>query len=224
MASPQVENGFTRIANELLEAIVRAPLNGTQLAIVLHIIRETYGYKRLEKPMPLVQIAEATGRNKSTVSKEIKMLIHLNIVIEVDSATFNQARVLSVNKDYDGWRVDLNATVDQNATVEESSTQQLTKMQPPSLYRKERLKKGRFTPPTLDEVAVYGAEIGLSRQQCSAFIDHHAAAGWRLKAGPMKDWRAALRTWKTRADEYAKKNGTAGRDRILPNLTTGELG
>ncbi len=46
MANPQTDNGFTSIANELYEAILKAPLTARQLKVVLLIIRYTYGFKR----------------------------------------------------------------------------------------------------------------------------------------------------------------------------------
>ena len=44
MASPQKENGFTPISNEILEAVAGASLNGTQLRILLLLWRNSYGY------------------------------------------------------------------------------------------------------------------------------------------------------------------------------------
>ena len=61
----------------------------------------------------------------------------------------------------------------------------------------------RFHPPATQEVALYCAERknGLDAE---SFCDYYAARGWRLSAGPMKDWRAAVRTW----ENYDKKDGT----------------
>ena len=48
IASPQVEDGHTRIANELLEAMCRAGFSARQWAVVMAVVRKTYGYgKRL---------------------------------------------------------------------------------------------------------------------------------------------------------------------------------
>lgn len=60
-----------------------------------------------------------------------------------------------------------------------------------------------FAPPTPPEVREYAKSIGyLIRAEL--FCDHYAARGWRLNGGqPMKDWRAAVRTWKAR-DQAAK--------------------
>ena len=46
MASPQKENGYTTIANELLEAIYGRKFSASQIKILLIILRFTYGFNR----------------------------------------------------------------------------------------------------------------------------------------------------------------------------------
>jgi hypothetical protein len=55
----------------------------------------------------------------------------------------------------------------------------------------------RFTPPTLEEINAYCQERrnGVNPQQ---FIDHYTANGWRVGRNPMKDWKAAIRTWEAK--------------------------
>ena len=62
----------------------------------------------------------------------------------------------------------------------------------------EKKKKGktssRFTPPTLDEVIDYCNER-LNGVDAERFIDYYTANGWKVGKNPMKDWKAAVRTW-----------------------------
>lgn len=55
----------------------------------------------------------------------------------------------------------------------------------------------RFQKPTLDEIAAYCAERGngIDPQQ---FYDFYESKGWRVGSQPMKDWKAAVRTWESR--------------------------
>lgn len=39
-----IDDGYTRIANELLEAVMAADLTARQLKVVLAVIRKTYGF------------------------------------------------------------------------------------------------------------------------------------------------------------------------------------
>ena len=58
--------------------------------------------------------------------------------------------------------------------------------------------------PSLDEVINHGLSIGLTRDDCEAFFDHHGARGWKFKGGlPMKDYKRALSTWKRNAARFA---------------------
>jgi len=46
IASPQLEKGHTRIANELLEEITIYPFTKAQLKVILVVIRKTYGWRK----------------------------------------------------------------------------------------------------------------------------------------------------------------------------------
>ena len=52
----------------------------------------------------------------------------------------------------------------------------------------------RFTPPTLDEVIAYCQERGNS-VDAERFVSFYESNGWKVGKNPMKDWRAAVRTW-----------------------------
>ena len=55
----------------------------------------------------------------------------------------------------------------------------------------------RFTIPTTEEVQAYCDERknGISGQQ---FCDFYSSKGWKVGSQPMKDWKAAVRTWEVR--------------------------
>lgn len=52
----------------------------------------------------------------------------------------------------------------------------------------------RFSPPTVDEVRVYCTEKGYTVDP-ARFVDYYTSNGWRVGKNPMKDWKAAVRTW-----------------------------
>jgi len=106
MSSPQIENGYTRLSNELLEAIVRTKMNGTQFAIVFAVIRATYGFHKKSRTLGLAFFEVATGRNKRQIGIEIKKLIKRKILIVESEHTFGKSRELKLNKDYDLWLTD----------------------------------------------------------------------------------------------------------------------
>lgn len=63
-------------------------------------------------------------------------------------------------------------------------------------------KKERFKPPTVQEVQEYCNE----RQngiQAYTFVNFYQSKGWKVGNQPMKDWKAAVRTW----EQKNKQNG-----------------
>ena len=52
----------------------------------------------------------------------------------------------------------------------------------------------RFSPPTVDEVKAYCTEKGYTLD-ADRFVDYYTANGWKVGKNPMKDWKAAVRTW-----------------------------
>jgi len=81
MSNPQIENGYTRIANELLEAIIKHPFSRREYAVLMCIIRCTYGFNKKEDAISGWQISEMTGIDRSHVSKTINELTKNNIIL-----------------------------------------------------------------------------------------------------------------------------------------------
>lgn len=52
----------------------------------------------------------------------------------------------------------------------------------------------KFTPPTLEDVAAYCRERK-NNVDPQRWLDHYTSNGWRVGKNPMKDWKAAVRTW-----------------------------
>ena len=103
VASPQLENGYTPIANELLEAVYLADLNATQLKIVLFIMRYTYGFSRKQHTLSVSFIANGTGISRRRVTSGLQSLIDNNIVRIIKDQTGTRARILQINKHYKEW-------------------------------------------------------------------------------------------------------------------------
>lgn len=102
MANPQLHNGHTRIANEILNEIMKLNLNGTQFRIVLAIWRNTYGYQRKSHEMSTTYLAKEIDANRSQADRELKALVEQNI-ITVNGIGKKGARILSFQKNYKRW-------------------------------------------------------------------------------------------------------------------------
>lgn len=97
MANPQKENGFTPIANELLEALAGTVLTAYEYKALLLILRNTYGYKRKEWTIKKWKEFEKIGIGTSHIKRTITMLCGRGI-ISVSGKT------IGFNKDYEEWK------------------------------------------------------------------------------------------------------------------------
>ncbi|MBR6874365.1 MAG: helix-turn-helix domain-containing protein [Ruminococcus sp.] len=74
----------------------------------------------------------------------------------------------------------------------------IQKIDAPTSYKntkEERINDcKRFAPPTLEEVRAYCRERN-NRVDAQRFIDYYTSNGWKVGRNPMKDWKAAVRTW-----------------------------
>jgi len=124
-----------------------------------------------------------------------------------DNVTKRYDRIRSSTTVYDGI---------QENRIEQNKTEQ-----------KREVK--RFAPPTLDEVRAYCQERGNAVDPVR-FIDYYTSNGWHVGKNPMKDWKAAVRTWERNGFAPAsppakKKQFTAQADYTppKPKLTVAEI-
>lgn len=67
----------------------------------------------------------------------------------------------------------------------------------------------KFIVPTTEEVQKYCSDRS-NNIDANNFIDHYQARGWNLKNGPMKDWKAAVRTWEKNDRKTAANKSYGG--------------
>lgn len=73
-------------------------------------------------------------------------------------------------------------------------------------YAHTRAREARFSPPSVEEVAAYCRERG-NGVDAQAFVDFYESKGWKIGRDPMKDWKAAVRTWEKREDRHGSAAG-----------------
>lgn len=103
MANPQPDQ-FTRISNELYEAIMQTDFSKRQRNILDLILRMSYGCGKkyaILRPSDF----EVVGVYKTHIKRELDYLVSAN-VITVDE------ELISINKNYERWRVSLIKTFD----------------------------------------------------------------------------------------------------------------
>ena len=101
MSNPQIENGFTRIANEILEALCKVNLSPYESRIFWFLARKTYGHQKKMDRISLSQFSEGTGIEKPNVRRTIRSLVDKRMVM-TDKERFNRI-LYGIQKDYDQW-------------------------------------------------------------------------------------------------------------------------
>ncbi len=122
MASPQLENGFTRIANEILEKIYGEAFTSSELRIVLTVIRFTYGFNRKSHALSESFISKATGISIRHVKRDLAALISANVLLSVKEPTSSTSREIQFNKNYSDWRLCHRVTAVSSGATEVPST------------------------------------------------------------------------------------------------------
>ncbi len=101
MASPQIEDGYTKIANKLLDALAKIRISGEARQILDLIFRKTYGFNKVQDRISLTQFMKGTGLSKVAVSKGVKKLQKMNLILLPKKVTKN--KIFKINKDFDTW-------------------------------------------------------------------------------------------------------------------------
>lgn len=107
MANPQTEHGYTKVANEILEKLIAVGMNGTEMAVVLFIIRKTYGYKKKEDAISISQFERVIPVSRKSIITALKRLQVVKIITLVKKSIpgKNQGNIYKFNKNHDEWKL-----------------------------------------------------------------------------------------------------------------------
>ena len=89
---------------------------------------------------------------------------------------------------------------DQQATSERPANDHIVRNRECGECKEKKNDNGarkRFSPPSADEVSTYCRERG-NTVDAEQFCNFYASKGWRVGSQPMRDWKAAVRTWEKR--------------------------
>jgi phage replication O-like protein O len=101
MANPQLDNGYVRIATEIMEAFARIRIPGEARQVLDVILRKTYGFQKKEDKISLSQFCLATGLTKPHVCHSLAKLRIMNLIAEKGNGG---TTTYSFNKDFDAWK------------------------------------------------------------------------------------------------------------------------
>jgi phage replication O-like protein O len=108
MANPQLENGHTRIANEILEKLAYKCPGGAAMQVLLTIIRKTYGWHKKEDTISITQLQEATKLSRRSVIYAVENLEAQHFITvsrQRGRGNINMVNTIAFQKNSDLWVV-----------------------------------------------------------------------------------------------------------------------
>lgn len=106
MADVQLQNGYTAVANELLEVVYAAKFTSTEFKVLLAIMRFTYGYSRKSAELSASFLSTATGIPKRSIERSVASLVGNRVIFSVPGGSRKDSKLLGVNKNYTQWDVE----------------------------------------------------------------------------------------------------------------------
>jgi phage replication O-like protein O len=188
----QLENGYTRIANELMEVISRTKLNGSQFRIILAVVRHTYGFNRSSAEMSISYLSNATGLPERHVRKELDRLLRERVLIEYKKPTKTSSREIGINKNHNEWFVCTSGKdtpevqIDQRGEVQllHSGEEQLLHSGEEQLHPQERQLKENIKDSIKDRVekgTPYQQIVDIYHELCQSFPKLRSLSNQRKK-------------------------------------------
>lgn len=83
---------------------------------------------------------------------------------------------------------------DMSMTVNDNVNLDIDKKEDKNRLDKNTSKAKRFTKPTINDIQQYCIERN-NTVDAKRFFDWYESNGWKVGKNPMKDWKAAVRTW-----------------------------
>ncbi|HFF6863431.1 TPA: replication protein [Yersinia enterocolitica] len=237
------ENGYTRIANELLEAVIGSGLTQNQLLITLAVIRKTYGYNKSADWVGNSQLSELTGLPETRCSTERNKLVKMNILTMT-------GRQVGINKEISSWQTKFNGickpfteTVKFTESVKKTFTESVNptlqnllntkdnntkdnkdikkilpaEVKPPAEKDKRATQKPVGFSPTEKHESL-AAKLGVNLpNEFEAFSDYHESKGSKFK-----NWDAALNTWLRNSVKFGGKPSFTAKPQTVSTRATAD--
>ena len=196
--TPQLENGYTKIANEIIDALSKYRIPGEQMQCLLVILRKTYGYNKLCDRISNTQFVVGTGLKKQNVNRALKELIKKNIVIKNDD---NYITSYGFNKKYKTW-----VSNQKRLPVIKSDSEIGKSVIKSDAHKRHNIQKTRgefkfsknvpipdnifLTENMINYIHEQGGKNGDGIQLMEDFKNYHGAKGSKFV-----DWNKAFQTW-----------------------------
>ncbi|MEN6368064.1 MAG: helix-turn-helix domain-containing protein [Thermoguttaceae bacterium] len=193
-------SGWTRLDNTVIERLPEIGL--TSFAVYVVIAKHTNGDGIAWPSVPT--IARLTGTSIRTVRRAITNLQATGL-LRVDRQQDKNGRSLPSNYILpavgEGDKTAPPVVLSCQGEGDKNDPGRVSPQHPEQdLIEQDTVNKAdsapakRFCKPTIEDVQSYCRERG-NGIDAQRWIDYYQANGWRVGKNPMRDWKAAIRTW-----------------------------
>lgn len=221
--------GFITLHRQILDWEWYDDLNTFRLFV--HILL-TANYKTgrfegrtIRRGQLVTSLAKLSTSSGLSIQQTRTALEHLISTGEVTNESCAQYRIITVVK-YNEYQAVTNQVTNDQQTTNKPSNKRSTKEVPNDQQQynnsnninketnktKEQNSVGaasRFTPPTKEELFDFCLENQLG-VDVDRFYNYYVSNGWRVGRNPMKDWKAALKSWWSK-DKKEQPSRAAGK-------------
>ena len=203
-----MENGYL-YSNILLKMYLKSLKNNGELIFKDFI------------PYDTKMLATITGHNIDVVEKALKLFKSLGFIDVLDNGAIFMLDVQTMigkisdegirKKEYREKINQLkeieNGTMSQEspAIISISNYNYNSNISNNIINNKEENKSKRFSKPTIEEIDEYCKERN-NNINGTIFYDFYESKGWKVGNTPMKDWKACVRTWEKKNNNYNNNN------------------
>ncbi|MEE8729763.1 MAG: replication protein [Rahnella inusitata] len=175
----QLEDGFTRVANDLLDAAMASGLSETELCILLAVWRKTYGYSKKMDWISNEQLEGMVGKHHTHCSTAKNLLINKKVLLQ-------EGRKVGMNTNVAEWKTKVNGfckTLAKPAkkTLAEVASETKQKL----LTTKDNIQKIKETTPKSPEGSLVEQEVTKPKKQAASkftFDRERFQDTWNCKA------------------------------------------
>jgi len=140
-------------------------------------------------------MAKDLDLSKQSILNIINKLVDLGLLTK--NVSTKHLRVTSIFQEHiNNYK---NFTDGKESLLEESKN--FTENGKKTLPNNNTNNKNTFIVPKPEQVSDYAKELGFTLDG-NHFVDHYEARGWLIGKNKMKDWKAAVRTWKRNSSTF----------------------
>ncbi len=154
-------------------------------------------------PYDIHMLSTVLRVNIDTIKTAIEIFGKLGLITQIDNGTLYMMDIQSL---IGHGSSEAERKAQYRKKIGKDNVPKLSGQNPPELELKTEIETelkteiettNKFTPPSISEISGYCVEKGYTEIDAEYFWNYYQARGWKYKTGqPMKDWKAAIQTWR----------------------------